>query len=98
MHLAGRTSESLEAIREAEALVERSEERWLCAELRRLRGMFLAAMGADEAQIDTSFCEAISIAKEQKRFRWRNVQKQPTRNIAAKKRARQEDVDRLPLW
>jgi hypothetical protein len=28
--------------------------------------MFLAAMGADESQIDTSFCEAISIAKEQK--------------------------------
>jgi hypothetical protein len=26
-------------------------------------------------------------------FHWRNVQKQPTRNTTAKKRARQEDVD-----
>jgi hypothetical protein len=66
LHLAGRTSESLEAIREAEALVERSEERWFCAELHRLRGVFLAAMGADETQIEASFAEAIRIAKEQK--------------------------------
>src|SRR4029077_905831 len=62
LHLAGRASESLEAIREAEALVERSEERWCSAELQRLRGVFLAALGADEAQIDASFCEAIRIA------------------------------------
>ena len=47
LHLADRTSEALEAIKEAEALVERSEERWWCAELHRLRGVFLAAMGAD---------------------------------------------------
>jgi hypothetical protein len=59
-------SEALEAITEAEAWVERSEERWWCAELQRLRGVFLAAMGADEAQIEASFCEAIRIAKEQK--------------------------------
>ena len=66
LHLADRTSEALEAIKEAEALVERSEERWWCAELHRLRGVFLAAMGADETQIEASFCEAIRIAKEQK--------------------------------
>ena len=66
LHLANRTSEALEAIREAEALAERSEERWCCAELHRLRGVFLAAMGADEAQIEASFCEAIRTAKEQK--------------------------------
>jgi predicted ATPase len=42
LHLAGRTSEALEAIKEAEALAERSEERWWCAELHRLRGVFLA--------------------------------------------------------
>ena len=35
-------------------------------ELHRLRGVFLAAMGADEAQMESSFCEAIRIAKEQK--------------------------------
>jgi predicted ATPase len=66
LHLADRTSEALEAIREAEAMVERSEERFWCAELHRLRGVFLAAMGADETQIEASFCEAIRIAKEQK--------------------------------
>ena len=66
LHLADRTSEALEAITEAEALVERSEERWWCAELHRLRGVFLAAMGAEETQIEASFCEAIRIAREQK--------------------------------
>ena len=64
--LAGRTSEALEAIREAEALVEKSEERWWCAELHRLRGVLLAALGADETEIEASFREAIRIAKEQK--------------------------------
>ena len=66
LHLADRTSEALEAIREAEALVESSEERWWSAELHRLRGVFLAAMGADETQIEASFGEAIRVAKEQK--------------------------------
>ena len=42
------------------------KERCLCAELHRLRGVFLTAMGADETQIDASFGEAIRIAKEQK--------------------------------
>jgi adenylate cyclase len=66
LHFADRVSEALGAVTEAEAWVERSEERWWCAELHRLRGVFLAAMGADEAQIEASFCEAIRIAKEQK--------------------------------
>ena len=66
LHLADRTSEALETIKEAEKVAERSEERWWCAELHRLRGVFLAAMGADEAQIGASFGEAIRIAKEQK--------------------------------
>jgi adenylate cyclase len=66
LHLSDRTPEALEAISEAEALVERSEERFWCAELRRLRGVFLAAIGADETKIEASFCEAIRIAKEQK--------------------------------
>jgi hypothetical protein len=66
LHLAGRNSEALEAISEAEALAERSEERWWCTELHRLRGVFLATLGADGALIKSSFCEAIRIAKEQK--------------------------------
>jgi tetratricopeptide (TPR) repeat protein len=66
LYLAQRASEALEAITEAEGAVERSEERWWCAELHRLRGVFLAALGADETRIDVSFCEAIRIAREQK--------------------------------
>jgi hypothetical protein len=66
LHLAARTSEALEAIRGAEALAERFEERFWCAELHRLRGVFLATMGADETQIEASFCAAIRTAKEQK--------------------------------
>jgi predicted ATPase len=66
LHLADRTAEALEAIREAEALAERFEGRWWSAELHRLRGVFLTAMGADDAQIEASFCKAISTAKQQK--------------------------------
>jgi predicted ATPase len=66
LHLANRTSEALEAIREAEALAERFEGRWWSGELHRLRGVFLTAVGANETQIEASFCEAIRTAKEQK--------------------------------
>jgi predicted ATPase len=66
LHLANRSSEALEAIKVAEVLAERSEGRWWCAELHRLRGVFVTAMGVDETQIEASFCEAIRIAKEQK--------------------------------
>jgi predicted ATPase len=66
LYLTHRTSEALEAIREAEAVAEEREERWWCAELHRLRGVFLAALGAEETQIEVSFCEAIRIAKDQK--------------------------------
>src|SRR6266481_557777 len=66
LHLADRTSEALEAIKEAEALVERSEGRWWCAELYRLRGVFLTAIGAEETQIEVSLCGAVRIAREQK--------------------------------
>jgi predicted ATPase len=66
LHLNDRTSEALETISEADAIAERREERWWSAELHRLRGVFLAALGADETQIETSFCEAIGIAKQQK--------------------------------
>ena len=66
LYLAGRTSEALEAINEAEAVAERFEQRYFCAELHRLRSVFLASIGAEENQIQVSFCEAIRIAKEQK--------------------------------
>jgi tetratricopeptide (TPR) repeat protein len=65
-HQADRTSEALEAIDEADVLAERFENRYNSAELHRLRGVFLTATGADEAQIEASLCEALRIAKEQK--------------------------------
>ena len=66
LHLADRTFEALEAIREAEGFVERFEERVWRADLYRLRGVLLTAMGAGETQIEASFREAIRIAREQK--------------------------------
>jgi predicted ATPase len=66
LHLANRTSAALAALEEAEALAGRTEERECFAELHRLRGVFLAAIGADEVQIEASFCTAIRIAQQQK--------------------------------
>ena len=66
LHFADRIPEALEAITEAEAWVERSEERWWCAELHRLRGVFLAAMGADKAQVEASLQAAMRTAREQR--------------------------------
>jgi tetratricopeptide (TPR) repeat protein len=66
LYLADRTSEALEAISEADGLVERFEVRWWSAELQRLRGLFLTAMGAKETEIEASFRRAISTAKQQK--------------------------------
>jgi hypothetical protein len=66
LNLVDRTSEALETLRETEALVQISQERYWCAELYRLRGVFLATIGADETQIEASFFEAIRTAKRQK--------------------------------
>jgi predicted ATPase len=66
LYLADRTVEALGAIKEAEVVAERSEGRWWCAEMHRLRGVFLATLGAEESQIEASFCEAIRTAKQQK--------------------------------
>jgi hypothetical protein len=65
LHFAGRTPEALAAIQEAEAEIDRSEVRWWCSELHRLRGVFLAATGANRKRIAASFRAAIRIAKEQ---------------------------------
>jgi predicted ATPase len=99
LHFADRVSEALEAITEAEAWVERSEERWWCAELHRLRGVFLAAMGAEETQIEASFCEAIRIAKEQKSV---SLEKRAEATYAEYRRQKASVSGgrrfRLPLW
>jgi len=90
-YLADRPAKALEAIREAEALVEISGERWWCAELRRLRGVFLAATGAEEAQIEDSFSEAIRIAKEQKSVFLEKRAEGTYVDTVAKKRAGPDD-------
>jgi len=66
LHLARRTPEALEAVSEAEAVAERYEERAWCAELHRLRGVFLASMGADGGQIEAAFGDALRTARQQK--------------------------------
>jgi predicted ATPase len=99
LYLAARTSEALEAIREAERQAARSEELWWCAELHRLRGVFLAAMGAEEVQIEASFCEAIRIAKEQKSV---SLEKRAEATYAEYRRQKASASGgrgfRLPLW
>jgi predicted ATPase len=66
LHFADRTSEALETIAEAEAFAQRSGARSWWAELSRLRAVFLAAIGADETQIEASFCMAIKTARKQR--------------------------------
>jgi hypothetical protein len=99
LHLTDRTSEALEAIKEAEALAERSEARGWCAELHRLRAVFLTAIGAEETQIEASFCEAIRIAKEQKSI---SLAKRADTTYAEYRRQKGSALVgrgfRLPLW
>jgi tetratricopeptide (TPR) repeat protein len=97
LHLADRTSEALEAINEAEALAQRFENRYMSAEMHRLRGVFLAAMGAGEAQIEASFCEALRIAREQKSV---SLEKRAEATYAEYRHQKASGSSgvRLPLW
>ena len=99
LYLADRTSEALEAISEAEALAERVEIACWYSELHRLRGMFLATIGVDEAKIEASFHNAIRIAKEQKSI---SLEKRAKRTYAEYRRQKASGSGgrgfRLPLW
>ena len=99
LFLADRVSEALEAIMEAEALAERSEERWWCAELHRLRGVFLTALGPDETQIEASFSAALRTAREQKSI---SLEKRAEGTYAEYRRQKASAAGgrgfRLPLW
>ena len=98
LHRADRSSEALEAISEAEALVERSGERCWCADLHRLRAVFLAAKGAEETQIEASFCEAITIAKGTKVGFARETRRSNLRGVPSPKSERVRRTGfRLPL-
>ena len=99
LFLADRTSEALEAINEAEALAERFEQRVFFAGMHRLRGVFLAALGADEVQIEASFCAAIRIARAQKSI---FLEKRAEGTYAEYRRQKASASGRrgfrLPLW
>ena len=98
LHLANRTSEALEALNEAEALAERFEQKEVFSRLHWLRGVFLAALGADEAQIEASFREAIRIAKERKSV---SLEKRAEATYAEYRRQKASGSGgrlRLPLW
>ncbi|MGB7790734.1 MAG: hypothetical protein WBL39_05950 [Terrimicrobiaceae bacterium] len=99
LHLADRTSEALETIKEAEALVERSGARYWFAELHRLRGAFLTAIGADETQIEASFCAAIRIAREHQSI---SLEKRAEGTYAEYRRQKASGLEgrgvRLPLY
>ena len=47
-------------------MVEKSDERWFFAELHRLHGLFLVAVGGTANRIEDLFRSAISTAKQQK--------------------------------
>src|SRR5262249_2392775 len=87
LHLADRTAEAVETINEAEAVAERREECWWCAELHRLHGVLLAAVGGEETQIEASFCAAIKTAKEQKSV---SLQKRAEASYAEYRRRKHE--------
>jgi adenylate cyclase len=99
LSLANRTSEALEAVREAEAVAQKTEERCWCAELHRLRGVFLAAMDAEQTQIEASFRAAIKTAREQKSV---SLEKRTEATYAEYRRQKANQSEgrgvRLPLW
>src|SRR5215469_3868466 len=74
-------------------MAERFQYRNYRAELHRLRGVFLAAIGADEAQIEASLREAIRIAQEQKSVSLEKRAEATYAGYRRQKRAGQEDVD-----
>jgi len=99
LHRANRSSEAAEAITEAQALAQRSEERSWCAELYRLHAVLLAATGAGEAQIETSVCAAIRTAKEQKSISLaKRAEATYAEYLRQKANASGGRGFRLPLW
>jgi predicted ATPase len=99
LHLRDRTPEALQAIKEAEALAEKFEQGYCLSDLYRLRGEFLAALDGEETHIETSFCAAISTAREQKSV---SLKKRAEGTYAEYRRQKASGSGgrefRLPLW
>ena len=98
LHLAAHTPEALETIQQAETLAESSDEGWWRAELQRLRGVFVASLGAEEAQVEAAFREAIATAQQQKSI---SLEKRAEATYAEYRRQKASRSDgrklRLPL-
>jgi hypothetical protein len=80
-------------------MIESFENRYWCAELHRLRGVFLTALGADQSQIEAALCEAIRTAREQKSI---SLEKRAEGTYAEYRRQKAIASEgrgfRLPLW
>jgi hypothetical protein len=68
LHLANHTTEALKAIREAETSAEKRQERWWCAEPHRLRGVFIAAIGARRCKSKLRFATLSELHKSRSRL------------------------------
>jgi tetratricopeptide (TPR) repeat protein len=95
---ANRSSEALAAVEEAQAVSQKYETRSWDAELHRFRAVFLAALGANEMQIEASLREAIRIAHEQKSV---SLEKRAAATYAEYRRQKASGLEgrgfRLPL-
>ena len=99
LHLAGRTSEALKIVTDAQVLVEKFNLRWWSAEMLRLQGVFLATLVAEETQIEASFSAAITTARHQKSV---SLEKRAEGTYAEYRRQKASASGgrgfRLPLW
>ena len=95
LHLADRTSEALKAIREAEALVERREERGGLPNCTGSTVCFSRLWVPTRPKLKPHSAKPSESQRSRSRFRWRNAPKQPTRNTAAEERQESTGSDYL---
>ncbi len=62
---AGQVRESLAALKEGLALVEKTGERFYEAELHRLKGKLMLLRGGDENEVERHYQKAIDVARKQ---------------------------------
>jgi predicted ATPase len=67
--IAGQIEEAISLLDDALQIVERTRERWLEAELNRLKGQSLLRLGHSDAVVEL-YCKALSIAREQEAKLW----------------------------
>jgi hypothetical protein len=95
LQIADRTSEALEAIREAEGLVERFEERCGVPTCIGFAVCFSPLWVRTRSKLGLRSAKPSTPQGSRSRFRWRDARKQATQNIGGERRACQEYVRRL---